>query len=145
MLRIANATSIAGSLLITVMLKMLQLFKWIHWHPTKFLHIVNDGLTRWIVLFVILYIACFVFILIVQYIQKVPAFLTAIILGLAIAFVAEWIIYDLTAQAKSFKRLSIPFMVVVVTTTLFLTETATYHRAHIGKRNELPYKASVIK
>lgn len=145
MFKIANATSIAGSLFITVMLKMLQLFKWIDWHPTKFLHIVNDGLTRWIVLFVILYIASFVFFMIVQYIQKVPAFLTAIILGLAIAFVAEWIIYDLTAQAKSFKRLSIPFIVVVVTTSLFLTETATYHRAHIGKRNELPYKASVIK
>ncbi|MGM9951088.1 MAG: hypothetical protein ACI33P_13235 [Lysinibacillus sp.] len=145
MFRIASDTSIAGSLFITIMLKMLHLFKWIKWHPTKFLHIVDDGLTRWIVLFVILYVASFIFFMIVQYIQKVPAFLTAIILGLAIAFVAEWIIYDLPAEAKSFKRLSIPFIVVVVTTSLFLTETATYHRAHLGKRNELPYKASVIK
>lgn len=145
MLKIANGTSILGSLYLTVMLKMLQLFNWIHWHPTKFLHIVDDGLTRWIVLFVILYIASFAFFMIVQYIQKVPSFVTAIILGLAIAFVAEWIIYDMQAQAKSFKRLSIPFMVVVVTTALFLTETATYHRKHMRKGNELPYKASVIK
>lgn len=145
MFRVANSTSIAGSLYITVMLKILQLFSWIDWHPTKFLHNIDDGLTRWIVLFVILYIVSFIFMMIVQYIQMVPAFLIGILLGLAIAFVAEWIIYDLPAEAKSFKRLSIPFLVVVITTSLFLTDTATYHRAHMGKRNELPYKESVIK
>lgn len=50
MFRVANSTSIAGSLYITVMLKILQLFSWIDWHPTKFLHNIDDGLTRWIVL-----------------------------------------------------------------------------------------------
>lgn len=145
MFKIANSTSIAGSLYLTSMLKFLQAFQWINWHPTKFLHRIDDGLTRWIVLFVILYIASFIFMMIVQYIQLVPVFVIGILLGLAIAFVAEWMIYDLPAEAKSFKRLSIPFLVVVVTTTMFLAETAIYHRVHIGKRNKLPYNASVIK
>lgn len=145
MFKIANSTSIAGSLYLTGMLKFLQLFQWIDWHPTKFLHRIDDGLTRWIVLFVILYIASFIFMMIVQYVQLVPVFVIGILLGLAVAFVAEWMIYDLPAEAKSFKKLSIPFLVVVVTATIFLAETAIYHRAHMKKRNKLPYNASVIK
>ncbi len=145
MIKVMHSTSIAGSLYTTVMLKILQMFSWINWHPTKFLHRIDDGLTRWIVLFVILYIASFVFMMIVQYIQMVPPLLIAILLGLAIAFVAEWVIYDLPAEAKSFKKLSIPFIVVMLTTSLFLSDTAIYHRAQMHKRNELPYKPTVIK
>ncbi len=146
MLKVAHSTSIAASVYTTFMLKVLQLFSWIDWHPTKFLHRIDDGLTRWVVLGVILYLASFIFMMIVQYIQMVPAFVVAILLGLAIAFVTEWVIYDLPAEAKSFKKLSIPFITIVLTTSLFLTDTAIYHRAQqIGKRNELPYKATVIK
>ena len=39
------------------MLKMLHFFNWIKWHPTKFLHVVDDALTRWVVLFAILAVA----------------------------------------------------------------------------------------
>ena len=143
--KIIFATGIASSLFLTVMLKMLHFFKWIKWHPTKSLHVVDDGLTRWVVLFFILAIASMIVYLILMNIRFVPAIVVGIIVGLAIAFVAEWIIYDLPAEAKSFKRLSIPFIVVTVTTTVFIAETAIFHREQIEKGNELPYKASVIK
>ena len=143
--KIILATSIASSLFLTVMLKMLHFFKWIKWHPTKFLHVVDDGLTRWIVLFAILAVVSALVYLILMNIRRVPALVVGIIFGLAIAFVAEWIIYDLPAEAKSFKRLSIPFIVVITTATVFIAETAIFHREQIEKGNELPYSASVIK
>ena len=143
--KIILATSIASSLYLTVMLKMLHFFNWIKWHPTKFLHVVDDGLTRWVVLFVILAGASALVYLILMNIRRVPAIVLGIIFGLAIAFVAEWIIYDLSAEAKSFKRLSIPFIVIITTATIFIAETAIFHREQIEKGNELPYSTSMIK
>ena len=139
------ATSMAGSLFLTVMLKMLNFFNWIDWHPTKFLHVVDDAVTRWIVLFFILVLMSMVVYIIVMNIRRVPAIVVGILVGLAIAFVAEWIIYDLPGEAKAFKRLSIPFIVITVTTTVFIAETAIFHREQIEKGNELPYSTSVIK
>lgn len=143
--KIILATGIASSLYLTVMLKMLQFFKWIKWHPTKFLHVVDDGLTRWVVLFAILAVASMLVYLVLMNIRRVPAIVVGIIFGLAIAFVAEWIIYDLSAEAKSFKRLSIPFIVIIATATVFIAETAIFHREQIEKGNELPYSTSMIK
>ena len=143
--KIILATSLASSLYLTVMLKMLHFFNWIKWHPTKFLHVVDDGLTRWIVLFAILAVVSALVYLILMNIRRVPAIVIGIIVGLAIAFVAEWIVYDLSAEAKSFKRLSIPFIVIIATTTVFIAETAIFHREQIEKGNELPYDRSMIK
>ena len=143
--KIIFATGIASSLYLTVMLKMLHFFNWIKWHPTKFLHVVDDGLTRWVVLFVILAGASALVYLILMNVRRVPAIVLGIICGLAIAFVAEWIIYDLSAEAKSFKRLSIPFIVIITTAAVFITETAIFHREQIEKGNELPYSTSMIK
>ena len=143
--KIILATSIASSLYLTVMLKMLHFFNWIKWHPTKFLHVVDDGLTRWIVLFAILAVASMLVYLVLMNIRRVPAIVLGILFGLAIAFVAEWVIYDLSAEAKSFKRLSIPFIAIIATTTIFIAETAIFHREQIEKGNELPYDTSMIK
>ena len=143
--KIILATSIASSLYLTVMLKMLHFFNWIKWHPTKFLHVVDDGLTRWVVLFVILAGASALVYLMLMNIRRVPAIVLGIIFGLAIAFVAEWIVYDLSAEAKSFKRLSIPFIAIITTATVFIAETAIFHREQIEKGNELPYSTSMIK
>ena len=143
--RMILGTSIASSLYVTVMLKMLHFFKWIKWHPTKFLHVVDDGLTRWIVLFAILAVVSALIYFVLMNIRFVPAIVVGIIVGLAIAFVAEWVIYDLSAEAKSFKRLSIPFIVIIATTTVFIAETAIFHREQIEKGNELPYDRSMIK
>jgi len=143
--KIIVATGIASSLYLTVMLKMLQFVNWINWHPTKFLHVVDDGLTRWIVLFVLLAVASMLVYLVLMNIRKIPAVIVGILFGLAIAFVAEWIIYDLSAEAKSFKLLSIPFIVIITTATVFIAETAIFHREQIEKGNELPYSTSMIK
>ena len=143
--KIVLATSIASSLFLTFMLKMLHFFKWIKWHPTKFLHVVDDALTRWVVLFAILAVASALVYLILMNIRFVPAIVVGIIAGLAIAFVAEWVIYDLPAEAKSFKRFSIPFIVIITTATVFIAETAIFHRQQIRKGNELPYDTSMIK
>ena len=143
--KIILATGIASSLYLTVMLKMLHFFNWINWHPTTFLHVVDDGLTRWIVLFALLAVVSMLVYFVLMNIRKVPAVVLGILVGLAIAFVAEWIIYDLSAEAKSFKRLSIPFIVIIVTSTVFIAETAIFHREQIEKGNELPYGTSMIK
>ena len=143
--KIIFATGIASSLYLTVMLKMLHFFNWINWHPTTFLHFVDDGLTRWMVLFALLAVVSMLVYLVLMNIRKVPSIVLGILFGLAIAFVAEWIIYDLSAEAKSFKRLSIPFIVIIVTSTVFIAETAIFHREQIEKGNELPYDTSMIK
>ena len=143
--KIIFATGIASSLYLTVMLKMLHFFNWIDWHPTTFLHVVDDGLTRWMVLFALLAVVSMLVYLVLMNIRKVPSIVLGILFGLAIAFVAEWIIYDLSAEAKSFKRLSIPFIVIIVTSTVFIAETAIFHREQIEKGNELPYDTSMIK
>ena len=143
--KIIFATGIASSLYVTVMLKMLHFFNWINWHPTTFLHVVDDGLTRWVVLFALIAVVSMLVYFILMNIRKVPSIVLGILVGLAIAFVAEWIIYDLSAEAKSFKRLSIPFIVIIVTSTVFIAETAIFHREQIEKGNELPYDTSMIK
>ena len=143
--KIIFATGIASSLYLTVMLKMLHFFNWINWHPTTFLHVVDDGLTRWMVLFALLAVVSMLVYLVLMNIRKVPSIVLGILFGLAIAFVAEWVIYDLSAEAKSFKRLSIPFIVIIVTSTVFIAETAIFHREQIEKGNELPYDTSMIK
>lgn len=150
MLYLAFITSIFASIFLTVSLKMLSLFRFIRWNPIGFTsryHIFEDShpLISWIFLAILIFFVTFVFYLIMQYVHNVPPFITSLVIGALFAIIAEWIIFDLPAELSSFKKLSIPFMVMVIITARFVFETASFHyQAHL-ERNRLPYKESVIK
>lgn len=124
-------TSLFNSLLLLVGLKLLQVFHFVNWHPIKFMKnwaIFSDSppLIRWMLLFVFLFIASLIVYFLLQYSYLIPPAFTSIVVGLAIAFVMEWIIYDLPAEAASFKELSIPFIVVVILSCRFIIETSIF-------------------
>lgn len=150
MIYLATYTSIAASLFLTFSLKMLSIFKFIKWNPigfTKNLFILEDShpLIQWLFLVFIIFVVTFILYIIMQFVELVPAFLTSLILGAIIALVIEWIIFDLPAELSSFKKLSIPFMVIIVMTARFVFETAVFHYKASKEENKLPYNDSMIQ
>src|SRR5690606_29308421 len=150
MLYLALVTSIAASIFLSLMLQMLSYFKFIKWNPIGFAErygILEEShaIVHWLFLAIMIFLTSFILYLIMQYVYNVPAFITSLVIGVILAIMTEWIIYDLPAELSSFKKLSIPFMVIIVISARFLFETASFHyKAHL-ERNKLPYKESVIK
>ncbi|WP_332646703.1 DNA helicase [Lysinibacillus sp. 54212] len=147
MFYLGNVTSLFSTVILLGMFKILHLFNWVKWHPTTFLKDegIKDKASRWLLLGIIVFIICLIIFLALQYVQNVPPFLLSLIIGAAIALMTEWVIYDLPAEMSSFKKLSIPFFVVIITACRFIIDTAIFHRKHLVSRNKLPYNASVIK
>lgn len=102
-------------------------------------------MNSWIFLAIIILIVTFLLYLVMQYVQNVPPFLTSLVIGVLFSIIIEWIIFNLPAEVSSFKKLSIPFMVMVTITARFVFETAAFHYQAQLERNKLPYKESVIK
>jgi hypothetical protein len=150
MLYLAFITSLFGSIFLTASIKMLSVFHFIDWNPIGFAkkyHLFEGShpFISWLFLVVVIFLINFILYLIMQYVHQVPAFITSLVIGGLFAVIAEWIIYDLPAELYSFKKLSIPFIVMVIITARFIFETASFHyQAHL-ERNRLPYKESVIK
>ena len=150
MIYLAVITSLFATLFLTVTLKLLSVFSFVKWSPvgyTKRFDILETShwFVKWLFLFLVIFLIIFVFYLIMQYVQMVPPFVTSLIIGGIFALLCEWVIFDLPAELKSFKKLSIPFIVIVVITARFVFDTAVFHyKAHL-ERNRLPYKDTVIK
>lgn len=148
-LYLAFITSIVSAIWLALSLKFLEYFNFIHWHPVGFTKKwgMKDAFSSWALFILILFVVALILYLLMQYSWKVPAFLTSLIIGLAIAIVTEWIIYDLPAEGEAFRRLSIPFIVVVVITCRFVIETSIFHYQanNLDSRNKLMYKDSMIK
>ncbi|RHW38483.1 hypothetical protein D1B33_06285 [Lysinibacillus yapensis] len=147
---LAVATSLAASIFLTISLKLLSLFHFIKWNPvgfTKKLEIFESShwATKWLFLLIFIFLITFVLYLVMQFIEMVPPFFTSLIIGGILALLCEWVIFDLPAELKSFKKLSIPFIVTVVITARFVFETAVFHYQAAHEENKLPYKDSVIK
>jgi hypothetical protein len=123
-------TSIVSAVLFTLALKLLHLFHLINWKPVGF--VKQWGMEqlgtfeKWLLLIVILFIFAMLLFLIMQFVTRVPAVFTSFVIGLALAIVAEWIIFDYPLEAMSFKKLSIPFIVTVIITLRFIFETAAF-------------------
>ncbi|HWL22885.1 MAG TPA: hypothetical protein VNR38_03920 [Ureibacillus sp.] len=152
MFRVAIYTSLAAAIFLTLSLSILSYFKFILWKPldyTERFHILqhSHGSIQWIFLGIILFIIILIFYLVMQYVPLVPAFVTSFIIGGIIALIVEWFIYELPAELNSFTKLSIPFIITVIVTARFVFETASFHfQANLNeKRNELPYKDTMIK
>jgi len=146
---LAALTSLFASICLTISLKLLSLFHFIKWSPVgyaKRLNILEGShwTIKWLFLLIIIFLITLLLYFAMQFVEMVPAFLTSLIIGAILALICEWVIFDLPAELKSFKKLSIPFMVTVVITARFVFETAVFHyRAH--NENKLPYKDSVVK
>ena len=149
MIYLAVVTSLFASIFLTISLKLLSLFHFIKWSPVGYAKKLNilEGShwsVKWLFLLIIIFLITLLFYFAMQFVEMVPAFLTSLIIGSILALICEWIIFDLPAELKSFKKLSIPFMVTVVIAARFVFETAVFHyRAHNEKK--LPYKDSVVK
>ncbi|MEC1180547.1 hypothetical protein P9B03_18965 [Metasolibacillus meyeri] len=147
---LAIITSIVSAVGFSCFLKFLYYFSFISWHPIGFVKkwdLTIAPFTAWLLLGLVLFLLFLLLYIVLQYAWRVPAFFTSFIIGLAFAFLAEWVIYDLPAEKESFKKLSIPFIVVTITVCRFVIETAQFHyySRKFAHRNKLMYKNTMIK
>ena len=132
MTKVAITTSIVNAFLLTIMLKVLHLFSIIKWHPTKFLsyNVMTEPLShfeKWVILGIILAVITFVLFYLCKYIPYRNVAFTAFFVSLLIAIILNWIIQDLPFEVKSLKKLSIPFIVLVMMSFRFISDTASFH------------------
>lgn len=123
-------TSFAAALFMTLSLKFLHLFHLIKWNPITFLKKVPamDWTTfeKWFVLFLILMVIALLFYFVGQTLLAKSPFLFSLIIGGIIALILEWKILDLPIELTSFKKISIPLIVITIMTIRFIAETAQY-------------------
>ncbi|WP_374967533.1 hypothetical protein [Lysinibacillus sp. RS5] len=129
----ASITSLVSALFLALCLKGLQYLHLIKWNPIGFykkweLFEGSSKLFQWSFLILVLFIIGFLLFITLRYVYIIPAILSSFLLGLFLTITLEWIALDLPLQLSSFKKLSIPFMVVVICLLRFLLETANFHQ-----------------
>ncbi|MGE7951514.1 hypothetical protein [Lysinibacillus xylanilyticus] len=136
----ASITSLVSALFLAFCLKGLQYFHLIKWNPIGFykkweLFEGSSKLFQWSFFILVLFIIGFLLFITLRYVYIIPAILSSFLLGLFLTITLEWMALDLPLQLSSFKKLSIPFMVVVICLLRFLLETANFHqREHTAQK-----------
>ena len=139
-MKVASITSLVSALFLALSLKGLQYLHLIKWNPIGFykkweLFEGSSKLFQWSFLILVLFIIGFLLFITLRYVYIIPAILSSFLLGLFLTITLEWIALDLPLQLSSFKKLSIPFMVVVICLLRFLLETANFHqREHTAQK-----------
>jgi hypothetical protein len=138
--KIGTITSLVNALVLALCLKGLHYFNLIKWHPIGFYKKwgwfeESSKLFHWtFFIFLLFIIGLFVY-MTMRYVYVIPAVFSSLLLGLFVTILLEWIALDLPLQLSSFKKLSIPFIVVVVCLLRFLLETANFHqREHTAQK-----------
>lgn len=131
-MKVASITSIVSAITLAICLKGLHYFHLIKWNPIGFykkweLFEGSSKLFQWSTLTLLLFLFAFLLYVILQYVHIIPAVFSSLLLGLLFTLIIEWVALDLPLQLDSFKKLSIPFIVVVVCLLRFLLETANFH------------------
>lgn len=126
------STSLVAALTTTILFKLLDFFHFIKWNPigyTKTFQLLKGSnvYIKWIILFLIIWGACFLLYYVSLLFAKIPVSITSIALGLLIAVVLEWIILDTDSIEKTIKRISIPFICIVIVAVRFVMESAIFH------------------
>ncbi|HWK24008.1 MAG TPA: hypothetical protein VNS08_13330 [Ureibacillus sp.] len=150
MIYLAIMTSLFASIFLTVSLKILSLFHFIKWSPVgyaKRLNILESShwSIKWFFLLIVIFLITLLFYFAMQFVEMVPSFITSLVIGVILALICEWVIFDLPAELSSFKKLSIPFMVTIVMAARFVFDTAAFHYKAHNEQNKLPYKDTVVK
>lgn len=131
-MKVASITAIVSAISLAICLKGLHYFHLIKWNPIGFyekweLFEGSSKLFQWSTLTLLLFMIAFLLYIIMQFTYSIPAVLTSFILGLLVTMTIEWFALGLPLQLDSFKKLSIPFIVVVICLLRFLLETANFH------------------
>ena len=131
-MKIASITGIVSAISLAICLKGLHYFHLIKWNPIGFykkweLFEGSSKLFQWSLLTLLLFLIALILYLTLQFVHIIPAVVTSFLLGLLFTLTVEWIARDLPLQLASFKKLSIPFIVVVICLLRFLLETANFH------------------
>ncbi|MFJ5768642.1 hypothetical protein [Psychrobacillus sp. NPDC093180] len=129
---LAISTSFTVALITVIMLRILDFFHFIKWDPVGFsdtFHVLKDSnaIIKWIILFIVVWAASIILYYISLVFMKIPVAITSIALGLLIAFILEWIILDANTIEKTIKKMSIPFICIIIVATRFLMESAIFH------------------
>ena len=122
MFKIAHYSCLFSSLFFVLFLKLLHMFHFIKWHPTKFLHAIEDPFARYVVLFILIYFLTFILFLLSTTMKfpAVGAFLVAVVVVLMVECV-------LMQKEILLKNISISFFVLSIIACRFIMETASFH------------------
>lgn len=128
----ASITALVSAISLAICLKGLHYFHLIKWNPIGFykkweLFEGSSKLFQWSTLTLLLFVFALLLYVTLQFTHIIPAVFTSFLLGLLFTITIEWVVLDLPLQLESFKKLSIPFIVVVVCLLRFLLETANFH------------------
>ena len=131
-MKVASITAIVSAISLAICLKGLHYFHLIKWNPVGFykkwgLFEGSSALFQWSTLTLLLFLFAFFLYNIMQFTYSIPAVLTSFLIGLLLTLTIEWFALGLPLQLDSFKKLSIPFIVVVICLLRFLLETANFH------------------
>lgn len=132
-MKIAAVTSLVNALVLALCLKGLHYFHLIKWYPIGFYKKwgwfeESSKLFHWTFFIILLFIVGLFLYMTMRYVYVIPAVFSSLLLGLFVTITLEWIALDLPLQLSSFKKLSIPFIVIVVCLLRFLLETANFHQ-----------------
>ena len=139
-MKTASITAIVSAITLAIFLKGLYYFHLIKWNPIGFyekweLFEESSKLFQWSLLILLLFLTALILYSTLQFVHIIPAILTSLLLGLLFTITVELVARDLPMQLGSFKKLSIPFIVVVVCLLRFLLETANFHmKEHIAQK-----------
>lgn len=126
------STSLVAALTTTILFKLLDFFHFIKWNPigyAKTFQLLKESnvYIKWIILFLIIWGVCFLLYYVSLLFAKIPVSITSIAVGLLIAVALEWIILDTDSIEKTIKRISIPFICIVIVGVRFVMESAIFH------------------
>lgn len=141
LVKTAAITAFVNALVLALCLKGLHYFHLIKWHPIGFYKKWNwfedsSKLFQWTFFIILLFIIGLFLYMTMRYVYIIPAVFSSLLLGLLVTITLEWIVLDLPLQLTSFKKLSIPFIVIVVCLLRFLLETANFHQKEINAQRE---------
>ncbi|MEG0385240.1 MAG: DNA helicase [Solibacillus sp.] len=143
-------TALAVTIYFVGSLKLLHLFHMIKWSPVSFMKkweaFQPNVFERWLIFFIgVFVLVCLVYFLARTIIGKSP-FAFSLIAGLIFAILLEFRILHLPMELESIKKLSIPFIVIVIIGLRVLTETAQYYRFQLSEQSKvLMSEKSMIK
>lgn len=141
LVKTAAITAFVNALVLALCLKGLHYFHLIKWHPIGFYKKWNwfedsSKLFQWTFFIILLFIIGLFLYMTMRYVYIIPAVFSSLLLGLLVTITLEWIVLDLPLQLTSFKKLSIPFIVIVVCLLRFLLETANFHQKEMNAQRE---------
>lgn len=125
-------TSLVAAMGTTILFKMLDYFQFIKWNPigyTKTFQFLKGSnvYIKWLILFLVIWGICFLLYYVCLLFAKIPVSITSIAIGLIIAIALEWLILDTDSIEKTIKKISIPFICIVIVAVRFVMESAIFH------------------